>query len=189
MNRLDPIADLNEPEGRQQLNETLDLLARGIRQGLATTGAAEPLASRPAHRDLPVGAILRRATNQSALNQTATPVQFVIEDYNEGCADLTIDNTRITFPEPGLWLCAAEITWAANSTGNRGMTLLHRSSGGTEQARTSAMLRSATNANPCVVDGFTCFDVSLGDYMDLTGQQSSGGSLNITAAKMAAVKL
>jgi hypothetical protein len=112
---------------------------------------------------------------------TSVPTVFTFntERYNYGgMHSLTTNTSRVTFPRAGLAIFAGNAIFAANSTGIR---QIYIELNGSAFVNLQLMQAVATpNSSQINVSGMRL--VAAGDYIELGGQQSSGGNLNITAA-------
>lgn len=116
---------------------------------------------------------------QSIPDTTATLVTFDSETWDVGAMHSTTVNTdRLTAPigGAGLYLCAANLAFAANATGRRTLQIRKNDVAicASKQLSGDATFTSLLNAS-CMVN------LSEGDYVNMTAQQVSGGALNTVA--------
>jgi hypothetical protein len=119
-----------------------------------------------------------RAAVQSVPNTTETAITFTTE---VGTDPWTLwaaspNPTRITAPIDGWYTFTGWVSFAANTTGIRGVKI--RSQGTTAQAFQRVSAASAGTTELTVTTG----PVSLvaGNYVELTVEQTSGGNLDVT---------
>lgn len=122
---------------------------------------------------------LSRLSTQSLNNATLTPIVLTAQDW-ESTDVLAWDGaSRVTVQKSGIVSIKANLRYATNATGWRsafiyvnGLTEI----GGTEQVAygTGQPRLPATVDYPAIED----------DYIELWGYQTSGGALNIDAAKL-----
>lgn len=112
---------------------------------------------------------------QSLTSGTAASINFDLEAFDGFTMhDNVTNNTRITVPRSGYYEVCAEISFAANATGQRGYVVLQN---GAEVAR---HIVGAGGAGLTVtVAGSHVFYVSSGHYFEIQGYQNSGGALNV----------
>lgn len=128
------------------------------------------------------GALLQAVSTQSIGNTTWTSAQFTTGDGNpaldeDGFYD-SGHNTRLTMPRDGWYVITSWHTWAGNNTGQRYARLLLN---GTTSLTQDSRIVSASGNDPNVVMSIV-HKFSAGDYVELQGWQSSGGSLNLAGA-------
>jgi hypothetical protein len=123
-----------------------------------------------------VGCSLYSTTTQSIANDTATAVLFDSEEWDTDAFHSTVTNTtRITIPsgKDGKYSIEAQITFAANATGNRQARIRKNNSivlTGIQYASNPSFGFYATLSG--------VLSLTAGDYLELFILQSSGGSLN-----------
>lgn len=125
-----------------------------------------------------------RVRNSANISHTSSgsyqALTFNSERVDVGGMHDTVTNTgRITVPSGGggLYLIGGCIEFAANATGLRGAQI--RLNGTTVIAVQEAPSVGAGSAHPIMVT--TAYQLAAGDYVELMGKQSSGGSLNMLA--------
>lgn len=106
-------------------------------------------------------------------NTTGTLILFDAEEYDTNSMHSTSTNTsRITIQQDGHYLILGSIGYAANTTGYRNAHLLVN---GTAIARAAVQSPPTVNA---VVQVSSFKDLVATNYVELQGQQSSGGALD-----------
>lgn len=119
---------------------------------------------------------LEQATPQSIPNNTETAVLFDTEsvDYDNGHSTVT-NTSRYTAATAGWVVVMGGVTWASNATGVRHATV--RSNGTTVRAKE---IRTATNGDFTIMTISALVFLNVGDYIEITCLQTSGGALSIT---------
>lgn len=123
--------------------------------------------------------IARRAANQSIANASEAALSLDTEDDDTASFfDIAGNPTRLTYPYTGIFLVVAEVAWAANTTGDRGIEL-ERNGGGVADKTDyrGAYQRSgvATSQNITLIA-----PRSASDYHELFCFQDSTAALNVT---------
>lgn len=120
------------------------------------------------------GKATRSSTSQNIANTTEVAIQFDTEAHDvDGWVDLATNNTRVTAPAADKVTVKAGLSWAGNNTGVR---VLHLRKNGTTNIASDvrAVPGALAPTIQCVaVDD----DAAAGDYYELIGYQSSGGTL------------
>lgn len=120
---------------------------------------------------------------QSLTNATATALTFNSALYNPDAVWAAGSPTRMTAPGTGTqaWLVFAQQCWSSNATGTR--NLWFRVNGtGTQDYYRSRETAIATADHHQSVAGLLV--ITGGDYVEVMGEQSSGGALSNVAAKL-----
>lgn len=135
-------------------------------------------------RQVPQARVFNTANLATA---TATPfaVTFDSERWDLGTASgqhSTASNTsRLTCVVAGLYAITGHVEWAANVTGYRLIRL--RLNGNNAQIVAEELDQAVTVAAiPHRMSVATEYRLVVGDYVELIGEQSSGGNLNIVAS-------
>lgn len=114
---------------------------------------------------------------QTIANNTTTALVFNTEYFDtDAFHDNTTNNTRFTVPsgKAGYYSLVCNFEWASNGTGQR--TINYRINGTTKVATLS--VPTVTGAfGMCLA--FTTSSLSVGDYVEVTVNQTSGGNLDI----------
>lgn len=126
-----------------------------------------------------VGARIARTTDISIPNNFPTPISFSggTADFNTGVYDDMSAPTRFTAPYAGKYLAFAQVTWSdASNVGRRQLN--------TGMNSFTTIGSASTNLAP---DGYkqtqtvtSLFDMQIGDYVQFSAFQNSGGALNLT---------
>lgn len=105
-------------------------------------------------------------------------VTFDSERMDTDTMHSTVTNTsRITFTTAGTYLVGGELTFETNATGVRGARI--RLGGATVLVESPIQAGSAAEEGRCPVS--TLYAFTAGQYVELEGYQTSGGSLNVKA--------
>lgn len=132
-----------------------------------------------------VGARAYRSSNTSIANATVASIAFNAEDWDTDSMHSTVSNTsRLTVPagKGGKWLVVGSIAFATNGTGIR-MPRIHVN--GSAGYRTTPTFNPVGGGFQTIAQVSDIVDVAAGDYFELYGYQTSGGSLNILAGSEA----
>jgi len=123
-----------------------------------------------------VGCSLTKTAGQSVANNTLTTITWDSETFDtDGFHDNVTNNSRITIPsgKAGKYLFIAIINWNNSATGYREVRITKN---GTAQAYANF---AATPSGEAASIMHTILNMSVGDYVDLRGEQTSGGNLDI----------
>lgn len=121
-----------------------------------------------------LGCRITRTTAQGIPNGTVTPIGFDSEINDVPGWHAALNNSRITVDAEGWYLLTGVIEWTANTTGSRYAHLRLNGTtdiavqGGPVGTVSSVVLNSVT----------TLYYLALGDFVELAGSQTSGGTLN-----------
>lgn len=111
-----------------------------------------------------------------------TTMTFDSESLDNGGLHSTVSNTsRITIVMPGIYRIFGSITWAASATGWRS-TAIFKNGGGTAEVDSRADGDAGTTTT---LPAETIVQCVAGDYFELKGAQTSGGSLNMNGGAIA----
>lgn len=118
--------------------------------------------------------------NQSAANGVRIVLALNSERYKTSgyptMHDNVTNNSRITIVVAGIYTVIGNLEWAGvNATGVRQAEI--RLNGATHLAITS--VPAASSVQPLTVA--TTYKLGIGDYVELTGFQNSGGALNVNS--------
>ncbi len=144
----------------------------GTSLAFGTVNRATGLAAAPA-------CLVYHSTTQSVANTTWTSLTFDSETEDTDAFHSTGTNpTRLTIPSGlgGLYLLVASFNFASNATGMRLARFLKN---GTTQVP-AVDYRPAISGDGTFLTISTLTRLAAGDYVELQGYQSSGGSLNVT---------
>jgi hypothetical protein len=152
------------------------------RLGIGTTGqvltvaAGVPSWATPASGTSFIGCSLTKTASQSTSNVTLTTVTWDSETFDtDGFHDNATNNSRITIPsgKAGKYLFLATINWNNSSTG-------YREGRFTQNGTAKSYFNfAATPSGEAATVGQIILNCSVGDYIELKVEQSSGGSLDI----------
>jgi hypothetical protein len=152
------------------------------RLGIGSTGQVLTVASgvpswaTPATSSF-VGVSLVKSAVQAVANATDTAITWNTEDYDTSAFHDTTTNTdRITIPagKAGYYLIEARVSFAANATGIRSVTV--KKNGST--AVCGADLNNQGSSASAVLIQSRVISAAVADYFHLNAYQTSGGSLN-----------
>jgi hypothetical protein len=123
------------------------------------------------------GARVYKATPQTLITGTLTPITFDLEHYDsDNIHDNVTDNTRLTCKTAGTYLIGGCIAFAANATGARIVMVSFNGTGvylvDGRMSASPAGVESGVNVN-CV------YPLAINNYVELIAYQSSGGNLNV----------
>ena len=152
------------------------------RLGIGSTGQVLTVASgvpswaTPATTSF-VGVSLVKSAVQAVANATDTAITWNTEDYDTSAFHDNSTNTdRITIPagKAGYYLIEARVSFAANATGIRSVTV--KKNGST--AVSGADLNNQGSSASAVLIQSRVIYAAVADYFHLNAYQTSGGSLN-----------
>lgn len=128
----------------------------------------------------PPRAELRQTVAQSLPNGTGTPITFDVEDLDQNVGALsqhdTVTNTsRFTAQYPGWYELSGAVGFAANVTGQRVTSWIVNGSNINAAQVTDQALGALGNKVPARTKHVY---LNVGDYVELTAFQNSGGALN-----------
>lgn len=126
-------------------------------------------------------ALVTTNVNQSISNNTNTTLAFASE-ISDGNAmhDTASNNSRITIPKSGIYLISANITWAANGSGQRYVGVLINGSISSALQNIVFPVGGAVDVTIQTVT-FPPYSLAAGDYIEIRVFQVSGGSLNVNS--------
>jgi len=116
---------------------------------------------------------IRRTTDQTITNNTATIVNFDTEVIDVGDLFDAAQDDRIQLPEPGIWLVGGQIRWKNNSVGQRDLLL---------QPNIIPVIYSVKHfygAGTLDIPFLGKINVGAADYVRLSVRQTSGGDLDL----------
>lgn len=123
-------------------------------------------------------AVLRRTTSQSVSSGGNNAIQFTTQDYlDPGYQHSTsVNNTRITVDNTGIYQLAAAVTWPSNTTGTRRFG--YAINGGTRidmffNAPPAAAVYPQSAVAPAIA-------LAAGDYIEVVTLHTAGTNLSIT---------
>lgn len=150
----------------------------------ATT--SQPLTGgQPGGQTTASSARVRRSSAQVIPNDTDTVVLFDIETFDlDDLHSATTHSGRLTAKVAGTYVVTAQITFTSNATGIR-VVAIRKVSGVTLTAQAVQKIDRPGQAGVGYQDTAnvtTILHLAVGDYVDVTAYQDSGGSLNLVAA-------
>ena len=118
---------------------------------------------------------------QTIANNTATAIKWdtAAADPYTGWAGTGTNPTRWTAPVSGKYFCAGYYAASANITGKRGVGLRVNGTTTFNGQQIKPITASTHDAGTCVVAART-LRLSAGDYVEVMGLQSSGGTLGLS---------
>lgn len=125
-----------------------------------------------------ISARVYRTATQSISNNTTTPINFDNERWDTHTFhDNSTNNTRLTIPFDGYYICGGNLEYATTAGGGR-RSIFIRLNGATRLAEFEAGTNVGTTDNPRL-SVVTEYSFVAGDYVELCAFQSSGGALNV----------
>lgn len=128
-----------------------------------------------------------RSSNQSITTATNTTIQFNAADAFDTDAfhDPSSNNTRCTIPANmgGAYLIIADVSFGASGTGNRIANIMLNSAG------IAGLTVPGTASNTQNLNVSAVAILAPTDFVECLVFQSSGGNLNVTAAKLTLIKI
>lgn len=121
-------------------------------------------------------AVISRSTNQPLSNNTITPVKFDTAYEEGGSFWSALDDTKAYIPQDGWWFIYCGVLIAANTVGDRAVTV--KVNGTYDVIRTRGQ---ATSGGKFGVNPSTYVKLDQGDYLELSAYQRSGTALTIDA--------
>lgn len=125
-----------------------------------------------------------RSSAQSLTNDTVTLIDFNAETSDgPGWHSNTTNPSRVTPTIAGLYLIVGGISFAANGTGSRDVTIWRNGTGGSPVASQGrgAAVTATYSVNWTVTGVFPANGTT--DYFSLSGRQDSGGALNVNGGE------
>jgi hypothetical protein len=127
-----------------------------------------------------VGCFLYKSSNQSLSNDTTTVLTFTAEEIDtDGFHDNSTNTGRITIPtgKGGKYLFIGYASFAANATGSRAINFTKN--GSSTIAAPTRISANSESGSDTRVNGQIIANLNAGDYVEMTGYQKSGGSLDV----------
>lgn len=126
----------------------------------------------------PMG-VFRKSGNQSTSNNTATAIGWDVEDLdNDGGHSNVTNNTRYTSQSAGWFHVSCTLHWAANATGFR--EVWFRVNADNTRRHGYCVLEVDDGVEGKDTNSSTHIYLNAGDYVEVMGRQSSGGTLATT---------
>jgi hypothetical protein len=122
-----------------------------------------------------------RSTDKSTANGDTVVYDMNVEAYDShsGHSNVT-NNTRLVFPEPGLYSVKCQAKWAAHATGSRRLQIRKNAAG---DPVSGSLVFDTANLPSSGSIGFANGTVDVQavatDYIEMFHQQTSGGALNV----------
>lgn len=95
---------------------------------------------------------------------------------------------RFTFPTSGIWVFTGRIDYFANAAGGR-LSYIRRNGSGIEAIQSLQAVNVSPGGLATIVQVLGFGHFAMNDFIELIGQQWSGGALNATYARMQAVRI
>lgn len=150
------------------------------------TGLAAHETSKAAHVGYVPACSAYISSAQSVPSSTVTAIALNAEDYDtDSMHDVSTNNSRITCKTAGLYAISAQVEFASNATGVRQIFV---SKNGT-QAASLIFPNMGSVTNTQINASFPPISLSVNDYIELNVWQNSGGSLNVSPARLAVVRV
>jgi len=127
-----------------------------------------------------VGCFLYKASNQSISDDTSTVLTFTAEEIDtDGFHDNSTNTSRITIPsgKGGKYLFIGYASFAPNASGSRAISFIKN--GSSTIASPTRIFANTESGSDTRVNGQIIANLNAGDYVEMTGYQKSGGSLNV----------
>lgn len=129
-----------------------------------------------------VGCAVSLSANQTLSNATTTAISWTAESLDtDGFHSTASNQSRFTIPsgKAGKYLIQGSIQYNTNSTGIRGV-YIHLNGSITGGVYCSQF--SASSALTTIINFNHIINLSVGDYLEVNGYQSSGGNLDVIGA-------
>lgn len=127
-----------------------------------------------------VGCFVYKSSNQSISDDTSTVLTFTAEEIDtDGFHDNATNTGRITIPsgKGGKYLFIGYASFAANASGSRAISFTKN--GSSTIASPTRIFANTESGSDTRVNGQIIANLNAGDYVEMTGYQKSGGSLNV----------
>lgn len=127
----------------------------------------------------PYAVVSTHSANQATVNNTLLVLAFNTDEYDpRGLHDVSApNNTKFTAIKAGFYSVGATVQWEGNATGARDTRL--RKNGTTDIEKARGISGDALSFSQSMQTGIF---LNVGDYLEVTAQQNSGGALNILAS-------
>jgi hypothetical protein len=117
-------------------------------------------------------------STQTIANNTVTPLTFTDSRWDTGGMWDSTDPNRLTCRVAGLYAIGGGVRWSANATGIRQLYVLRNNVSIAVQL-TNAVTGVGQTTNMAIA---THYELAVGDVMQLSVRQTSGGALDIDGA-------
>lgn len=151
--------------------------------GIVPTSTMSALADLADYAADPPGALARRQTNQSIASGAATAVSFDAELFDNSGLMFAPTSTDITIADSGLYIVGGWVDLDANTTGIRQLEIFVNATSIWKDARSA---QSALTGRISITGFAVC---AAADVLEMWVYQSSGISLNVTAARFGACRI
>lgn len=132
----------------------------------------------------PPRASITKSTTQSLNNATLTLITWDQEVYDtDAMHDTVTNNSRLICQTAGYYAITGTLSFAINGTGTRGIQIRKNAAGSSTGGTLLYDLTWAAIAGSQTTVVVPVFTVALvaADYIEMFGNQSSGGALNVTS--------
>ena len=132
----------------------------------------------------PPRALLYNNAAQSVPNNTLTLITHNSETYDtDGMHDTVTNNSRLYARTAGYYAISAALSFVTNGTGTRGLQIRLNAAGSSSGGTLIYDLTfpAVSGAQSTVVLPQFTYPMALDDYIELFGNQSSGGALNTSS--------
>lgn len=140
---------------------------------------------------LPEGAFVQKTTSQTAANNTATQLVLdtVVND-DGGFSNLGTHNTRLTATASGWYILHAEVQWTPAGSGEFVLDIkLTRNGSGTVLFLGDNRIGINTSVTPSALSTSLPFYLGVGDFIEASVYQNSGGTLTIPQVQLSMVRM
>ena len=118
------------------------------------------------------------SANQSITHDTWTSITFDTEVFDTADFHDSANPSRLTMPADGKYLIFANVRFAANATGTRGIRIFVNGTTNRFEVQVPAVNIAAGNN----LGGCTYLDLLLSDYIEVQAYQDSTAALNVLAS-------
>jgi hypothetical protein len=131
-----------------------------------------------------IGASVYRTTNFTLPSGVNTFIQFDSEEWDTASLhDNVTNNTRLTVPYAGKYLCEACVQMAAGAAAGTFRYIYFQRNGLTNTGNQKGLIYMQVARNDAaILVSSAIFNLSAGDYIELGANQDTGGNINISAA-------
>lgn len=176
---LNPETTLGDISYRSSTANTNTRLAIGTTGQILTVSGGVPTWATPAaSTPTAAGCLLRLTSDQAVANDTSTYITFTTEDFDtDSYHDNTTNTSRITIPtgKGGKYLLFGSFFWDANGTGWRRIEIVKN-----RTTVLGVLYNDWSGIGQPNSQGLSIVaDLVAGDYVEVQGRQTSGGSLNV----------
>jgi hypothetical protein len=122
-----------------------------------------------------------KSANGSLASANWDALSLTAESYDSHAAhDNSTNNTRVSFPETGLYAIKANITFDVNTNGIRGLNI-RKGAAGVQTAGTDLIMLTpdANGTSQTRVTASVDHQATAGEYAEIFAYQNSGGGLSV----------